>query len=325
MKGKKTGLAILIGAVILLLGASVLLFQSVSQFRDVSGQLNNARLQLESFYQRNPFPSEENIEAEQEHLQALRRELAALRNELSANQVEPVQTAPVRFVERFRNISRRLAEQAAERRIDVPPDFAFGFEHHRAGELPNPADVPRLMQQLGIVEQLVNVLYDVGIAEITRIQRQEFEVRESAEDRPERRGLYGAREPSRRDPTRRLEAPPGKIGILEDDADYASLNFVLEFRLHEYALLDVLNALAKHPMFIVVNRVELRNPFEWQPARAITAGDPANGQDAMVAPLAVDPRDMPSRSERVVTGEFPRTVHVTLELEVYRFREDETS
>ncbi len=320
MKANKKGLAILIGALILLIGASVLLYQSISQFRDVSGQLNNARRQLDDLYQRNPFPSEENIAAELEHLQALHRELSRLRTELSENQVEPVHTAPVRFVERFRDTSRRLTEQAADRRVALPPDFAFGFQHHRAGELPNPADVPRLMQQLAITEQLVNVLYDVGVAEITNIQRQEFEVREPTEDRPTRGGLYGPREPARRETTREREHHPGKVGILEDDADYASLNFVLEFRLHENAFMEVLNELARHPMFIIVKRVELRNPFEWQPARAVTVTEPGNGQDVLAGPLAA-----PTRSQRVVTGEFRRRVHVTLELEVYRFREDETS
>ncbi len=324
MKMNKANMAIMIGALVLLLGTAGLLYQSISQFRDVSGQLDQARRQLDSLYQRNPFPSEQNIETEIENLRTLRAELDDLRADLSQGQVKPVHTAPVRFVQSFRNISRQLTERAAEHRVGIPPEFAFGFEHHRAGELPNPADVPRLMQQLLITEQLVDILYQAGVREITGINRQEFEVREEVEERPERGGLYASREPTRRDSRRRAVDPPEKTGILGDEDDYASLRFDLSFRLRETDVVDVLNRLARHSMFIVVTRVEMVNRFEWQPARTMTPVIDDNGQP-VAGPLATDPLTAPPRSERVATSGAPQLIHVTLEVEVYRFREDETS
>ncbi len=317
-------MAVMVGALVLLLGAAGLLYQSVNQYRDVSGQLNEASRQLDSLYQRNPFPSEQNIAIEIGNLRTLRSELDGLRAELSQDQVEPVHTAPVRFVQSFRNISRRLTEQAAEHRVGIPPEFAFGFEHHRAGELPNPADVPRLMQQLLITEQLVNILYQAGVREITAVNRQEFDVREEAGERPERGGLYAAREPTRRDPRQRAVDPPEKTGILGDEDDFASLRFSLSFRLRETDVVEVLNRLARHSMFIVVTRVELINRFEWQPARVISATVDENGQP-VAGTLATDPLTAPPRSERVATSGAPQLVHVTIEVKVYRFREDETS
>ena len=324
MKMNKANMAIMGGALVLLLGAAGLLYQSINQYRDVSGQLNEASRQLDALYQRNPFPSEQNIEMEIGNLRTLRSELDGLRAELSQDQVEPVHTAPVRFVQSFRNISRQLTEQAAEHRVGIPPEFAFGFEHHRVGELPNPADVPRLMQQLLITEQLVNILYQAGVREITGINRQQFEVREEVEERPERGGLYAAREPTRRAPRQQVVDPPEKMGVLGDEADFASLRFGLSFRLRETDVVEVLNRLARHSMFIVVTRVEMVNRFEWQPARAITPAVDNNGQP-VAGPLAIDPLAAPPRSERVATSGAPQLVHVTLEVEVYRFREDETS
>ncbi len=328
MKGNKFFTLLLVVAAALLLAAAIMLHRSVGEYRDVSGQLNSARRHLGELFKRNPFPSEQNIAKEQEHLETLRREFAALRNEMAKGQAEPVQTAPVRFIERFRNTTASLTDLAEKLGVKLPEKAAFGFERHLPGDLPGTADVPRLIQQLVIIEQLVEMLYDQGISELVSVRRQEFEAPARDEPSPRRTGerLWGARveEPDRsEDPLRK---DPAKAGLLEDDDDYTSLSFTLEFKAREDNLLNILNALASHSMFIVVTRVEIENPFEWRPARTLRPPPPpangvATGAEETVLP---DPMTL-SREERKLTDRVRDTVNVKIDLRVYRFRKDDTS
>lgn len=316
MKRKQTTLVVLIALAVLLLGAAALLIRGISRFRDVSGQLNLSRHQLNVLYRRNPFPSEENIGMEMEHLQKLRQELTELIADLADGQVEPVQTAPLRFVEMFRETTRRLTDRAEEVDVSLPSEFAFGFQRHRAGVLPNPADVPRLIQQLAIIEQLANVLYEARVNAIRAVERQAFESSDTLATAPApgvpRGGLWGDAAPTPVADQQRES--PLKVGLLTDDAIYASMRFTLEFTARENALLTVLNQLAAHRMFIIINQVDLDNRFVWNPVRA-TPADPA------AAAAAAAPAMAAARHARVATG-MEQPFNVKIDLEVYRFRKD---
>lgn len=321
MKTNKIAVISFVLIAVLLLAAAGLLFQGIRQFRDVSGQLNISRRMLSNLYQRDPFPSESNIVSEQQHLETLHAELDAMMQDLADGQVEPVQTAPLRFVEMFRDTSRRLAAAAEARGIIVPADAAFGFQRHRAGDLPNPSDVPRLIQQLEIVDQLVNTLYEVGITELKSVGRQEFEVRAAPVAGPAPGaggGLFGGGTPQ--PPVARDVAatePPYKVGILEDNADFASLRFTLEVTARESEFRDLMNRLAAHSMFIIVTHVEMNNRFVWTPMRTAPAGGERAAEQQSPANLA--------RNARVATDGMQKPFQVRIELEVYRFRKDTAS
>jgi hypothetical protein len=313
--------------VLLFLAAAVLLVRGFLLFRQADGNLRAQKQQLEGLFAHDPFPSEANLAAERDNLGALEAEFAKLLASLSEGQVEPVEQGPEKFVSTFWETRKQLLSRAKEAGTTVADTFAFGFEREMTGVPPQPPDVPRLTQQLRIVQALCAVLYDSGVSEIRRLGREEFETGVA--------GAGGTEEstaaPRSRD-RRRPDAAQVTLNVVEPSAGqipadelYGRWRFVLDFTAKESSLIGVLNRFAKLNVFTVVTRVELAGDEKgvlYSPEKMKATREREKKEGAKKdgeKGEAAGGEEQEGRENRVVCGrDVP--ISVRLDIDVYQFR-----
>jgi hypothetical protein len=230
----------------------------------------------------------------------------------------------------FWDTRKELLDRAKTAGVSVPEGFAFGFGRHMPGNLPATPDVPRLTQQLRLVQALCETLYQARISELRGIGREEFETGVGgAEEGSAPAGR--ARERRRPDATAALaNVPNPQAGLIPDRELFGRWHFVLHFTAKEAALRDVLNRLARGSLVIVVTRLELAGE-EFKPvqgtSRVPAAAPKSAGRDAgrsaerpaASEPAAEETPQILPRDLRLACGrEGPMLVK--LELDVYQFR-----
>jgi hypothetical protein len=331
--------AIVIGSLLLVmfLVMGFFLYRKVIEYRQSSIALGRGLALQKQLYGRQPFPSPENIEREHANLDRIREEFRNLLELLSDSQVEPVDQKPAAFSTQFWKVREELLAQARDRRIGVPSEFAFGFQRHMAGDLTPYPDVPRLTQQLIIVQELCKVLYEAKIDELKAVIREEFEGDTVAGTEtgvapvtPVPSGRRGARSAP---PTAVVAENPvvKETGVIPEGELFGKMHFVFRFSARESVVFDILNKLARHPLLIVVSRVDLVSE---EPAVSHLAGPPAapeaatpspaeGGEGSLMPPPARMPAPDPTdRDQRIRYGRESKMA-VTLEVDVYRFRKED--
>jgi hypothetical protein len=315
-------IALTIGSIVLLVliaASGFLLFRGVSSLNAIAAALAKSRDKLNGIYELTPFPSRGNVAKVRENvakLEVLFRELIEV---VSQNQVEPSGTSPSTFMSDLANRRNQLQAQAALAGTTLPKDLGFGFEtYFAAGSLlPAADDVPRLAQQLIIVEKLVAVLFEEKVGELASVEREEFEVRAGAA------GPSPGRSRSRRLPTGASPAASKQsqpAGLMETNSLYAKLHFTIEFKAREKTLTAVLNRLAKHEMFIVVTGVEVTKSAPDVKEVAVEAAAEDAAEPAATETKIAKPAKLLKRQERIVAGlPVEALSKVVLDLDVYRF------
>lgn len=305
-------------ALVLIIIALVLLVRFRGEYARMQRELDSNLSQLERLQQRDPFPSEENVERVSSSLHALEHYLDDILQALATGQPmgEPMERA--QFPPAIEHTARRLRALARESGIDVPPDLTFGFQRYAAGNLPMQEHVPRLVIQLRTIEALVGVLFSAQIRELAEVEREVFDV-ERTQVRAE------AVDPRRRsfddvvaEPTTRVE-PRGVDGL------YTQERYTLRFVADDAAVWDVLNRLAVHPGLVVVRSLELRNEMARDGASAARRLAErlerrevrrAEGPERTLREDDAEARPL-LHEDRVVAGR--ERVHVRMVVDVYRF------
>ena len=330
MTVKKILIFVGIGAIAVLVGlAGFLLYRGYRQFSRTSGTLRTSKMSLDSYYAKNPFPTDDNLKVERQNGETLDSWLDRLMSELREGQVEPRTIAPATFMTRFNRVQNDLMDVAKESGTDCPGDFAFSFERYAlTGELPAPPDVPRLTQQLTMVEGLCRLLFSAGITELSSVERDVFETAQGEESSTATASPRTGRRAGRVRPGKGLSRHDA--GLFAKKALSARFHFTLKFTARESAVLPILNGLATHDMFAVVTSVSFtkKDPDVLQPDREQVAivketqegVDQETDGDGVVKP----PTMAPSRSERIISGlERETPMQVSLEVDVYNFAKSE--
>ncbi|MBM4147467.1 MAG: hypothetical protein FJ224_00270 [Lentisphaerae bacterium] len=320
----KTRKAIVVGLVFavvagMLIGAAVLLVRGTGELARAQTALDSKRREYDSYYGRKPFPSADNVSVEKRNLAD---EKGWLKNILAAaaeGTPEVQENTPSTFVRQLVEIKAQLKDAAARSRVALQPSpdaFSFSFQRYFEGSvLPDKDHVAMMSQQLAIVEGLCRLLFRCGVLSIDAVARDEFEsvratVQGPGEDRPGIRALAGA---SQRD-----GALVNRMGPVSDHQLYARMYFGLRFKSTEDTLWRVLNELAAHEVFCVVNSVSVEKDGQDIRSPRGLAGLAATDADVPAATVAL--REM-SRQERQVTGkEIETPVVVTLHISAYLFK-----
>ncbi len=315
MQSRRKLLIIIVASllVLLLVGAATLLFFGFMQLKEVDENLRSASESLTSLYAQNPFPSGGNLRLERENIKNIGDELTGLQQALAAGQVEPVSQSPAKCITQFWETRNSLLAQAGSA-IKVDKAFDFGFGRHMKGDLPSIQDVPRITQQLKIVETLCGILYASKISVLTGIARQEFE--------SDAISITAAKPAGRPAPAQSTTDIAVKntidptAGLVLEDQLYGRWHFVLQFTARESALMNVLNGLSSCPVIIVVTRMEIKGDeklFDRKEAEAVAA-------KSMEAAEGLNTKDAvkPPRDARVVCGR-DAMMNVKFELDVYQF------
>ena len=295
---------------LLFVGAVALLVQGFIKYSAVQSELTGSHERLQSLYERNPFPSQQNYKLEKENLATISQSLGDLLSEMASGQVEPLGQSPAVFINQFFETQKQLLADARAAGVSVPKGFDFGFGRHMPGNLPAPQDVPRLTQQLHIVEGLCKILYLSRVSAIEGIARQEFEV-----DVP---GTATAKVSQPVAPGRRGQeieiknVADATAGIIPVGQQYGRWHFILQFSGHEAAIMNVLNGLAKSPVFTVVTRLDLDGDEKLFERREVAVAA-KGGDDALAVKEPPKAKDY-----RVVCGR-EGVLNMKLELDVYQF------
>lgn len=335
---------------ILLIFAAVMLFRGINQFGEAERNLVAKRGQLDGYYRKEPFPSADNVKIIKDNVSLLEEWIRSISDLAKRQQVEPDATkSPSAFVNMLSQVRNDLHSKAKKEGVQIEPEFAFGFGPYCEGQ-PATADfVPRLIQQLVIVDGVCKILIDEKAKEIHLIERDLFDgvpdaaAGGAAEAGP--RAARGGRRPS-------ATAAPSATGLVRAskispaaadkqageliEGELASkMKFVFEFSAKESALINILNRLAMNEMFVVVTSVDIETADEPLSDQDKTEPAAANAPASLMLPFGLTPeagasevktkapelKRPPSRQERVICGgkaELPARIRI--EFEVYRFK-----
>lgn len=294
----KKNMVLVVGGAISLLLALILvvvLIRVRSSYVRVQRELNLEQQKLVRLNQRDPYPSDENVEIIQTNyvvLQKFFRELMAL---LRQGQEEPRAIEPAEFPVRLDRTIRALWQKAAAQKVVLPQRFAFGFDRYMLGTLPAREDVYRLVIQLDTIAHLCDVLFQCKINELVSVERPLFEasLRISTEETQ-----WEAQE-------EQPELQEEEIPYQDPSKLFTRERYRITFRGTDASVREVLNRLAAHRRFFAVSRVELDNE-----GGVPTVAPPPSQPTSGVAPIL-------THEDRVVAGR--ELVRATISVDVYRF------
>jgi len=318
---------------ILFLGAGFVLYRGVGRFNAARQDLENVQRDLDRHYKANPFPSTDNVDLERANTKQVDAWFNALMSTLGEGNVTSTERSPSRFKIAVEAASRSLVNASQKSGTELPDEgaFAFGFDRYAgtSGTLPKPQDVPRLMEQLVIVNRLSLLLFRHRIKELGKIERDVFEAAADAPDSGEESGRGRSRDRSRARPSSRPASTSGsgsQAGILGEGDLYAKMHFAFEFRAKESALLGILNALADNKMFITVTSVSLSKKTPELVPEIVESE--AGGESIAGMAFGAEPDSKASAEAQRLGPNYPVCgikmevpMDIRLELDVYKFRE----
>lgn len=325
------GLLIAGGIVVLLVaGAAALLFVSRSGYVRTRRAYQDQKIRYERLVQREPFPSQENVERARENLDELREYAGVLRTALQTGQMNPEKMERAEFPPLAERVLRGLWEVADDNKVQVPENFAFGFRRYIEGDIPAAQHIPRLVAQLRTVDALCRLLFSARISALRDITREEFDLQAVREEPEEDARTRRRRRPARREAEQETVEARGKSTDLYDVE-----SFTLTFRARENALWDLLNKMASSDMFVVVTSIEFTSPvtpvspisfreYQIQRIRELAGARLTPLQQERVREIeALRDGDVPPPpiDERVVAGR--EEVTVIMKCDVYRFHTEE--
>ncbi len=318
--GKSYVLAGMTVAALLVAVAAFVMFRGLAEATQTRRDRDSALGNLNGFFQRNPFPNAENIERERRNLETVKSWFERLHAELQQSNIPKAESSPIAFNSRREAVMADLLARAPVGRGGervTPADFGFGFDEYKTGVLANPADVPRLMRQLRMVELLMRELFEAGVQQVAGVTRERFEAADAgAAAQPDdpmfagrgRGGARGGMQPAAARPGGRIDAP---VAL---DRQRFSFTFVAQ----ETALVELLNRIAAMDMFAVVTRIEFTK--EGEDYRPPPSREERPAEDEARPGVARMP---PSRSARLVSGRGRAApVRVQMDVEVYSFESE---
>jgi len=288
-------------AFVLLAAVGGRLFFVFTNYQKEKQELDAAKSRIEQLYQRKIFPSAANIIREKAKQADLVDEYNELDGWLSAGQIQPEEMEAAEFMPFLENTLRRIRDQLQAGRVVFPDKYTFGFEKYAGGQLPMPKNIPRLVQQLKITENICRVLPDSAVSELISFARDEFEAASGAQDaQAGRRGQ---------------SAPAAGPSAKPAEELVSTQHFKIAFRAREGSALDFLNRLARMSMFIVITWFEITNPRQETTLSGAGPSQPVAADKSK--PAAKSPVDELTREKRIVLGR--EEVDVKLEFDVYNF------
>ncbi len=301
---------------------------------------------LEEVYKSELFPSAENVETLKAQAESLSKMRAAITNDLAKYNTPAPQRTPSVFLQVLPALTRSLVEQApvVDGKKSVASGFAFGFDRYLGptAAMPEAGDVPRLLQQLYIVDELVKTLYASQVSQISSVSREIFESGAPAgSDQEEGGGGKGRRRGGRANVSHGHSTDAAQKTF---NGLFSYQHFKVDFTAHQAAAIDFLNRVASlEKFFCVVTDVSFRKtapdvilpaeksgenaiPQPREPSRKSRRGrsgeDDAESKEAAPAEegLAVQKTSSLPAELRVMSGpEVDPVLACSVEIDVYYF------
>jgi hypothetical protein len=243
-----------------------------------------------------PFPNAENLSRTQTQTEAYRASLLALEEELQARMYPQLPLQPNEFQAQLRLAVNSVSERAAATRVQLPANFALGFDPYTVS-LPNREAAARLGRQLRAVEWLVNTLIDAHVDALIGLRRTALPEEKEAPTPPPR-------------PTRAPAAAQTVKPAPEKMVDSSSIE--LAFSTSPAGARRFLNQVAAaKDQFYVIRNLTIKNQADKGPKRG--------GLEAAATPSVAGA--MPGRSKEPLIRFIVGTEHldVAARIEITRF------
>lgn len=201
---------------------------------------------IEKVYrQDNPFPSKENVAAVRVSADRMAMVRGGLTNALASRNLPSRNLSPSVFVQLLRKIATAKIENApiVDGKKVVEPNFTFGFDRYIGlnPSMPKEEDVSRLLQQLYVVDEIVDVLYSSHVARLLSVERELFDAAAVVEEAAPRRG---ARRPGKK----------AKKAEKKQDAR-SHQHFTVKFMARQEAAVAFVNGLSKLKHFVWITDI----------------------------------------------------------------------
>ncbi len=316
-----------------------MLYRGVASYNTSKTALTRLKSSRERYYKSKVFPSQDNVKIVKENTKQIDAWFNKLITKLSAGNVISNDRSPSHFITMGNRVRLGLVKKARLAGTELPGEkknFAFGFERYTGADrdLPKPEDIPRLMEQLAIINGISTILFNNGIKSLSLVKRDVFE--STVADAPDDSVVQANRSRSRRSRSRRRSSSvsqshstnKAEVGLLTGDKFYAKMHFVFEFRAKEKSFINIMNAFSKNKMFIVVTSLSINKKTQkLMPDMVVQDkedkskgadsifGDGSSAGDSDIQPQRLGP-DFPVCGIKM---EIPMDIH--LELDVYKFKE----
>jgi hypothetical protein len=198
-----------------------------------------------------PFPSGPNLRKMRAQTDRYRDSLGELEAELKSRTLPVPPLQPDEFQAQLRQSVNAMSEKAAASKVQLPPNFYFGFDEY-ATSLPSSAAAPLLGQELKAIELLVGRIVDArvdSLVSLTRAALPEEKPTPSPTPTPSRRGA--ARAPAK--------TPPGAVTTHGVEISFAASPAAARKALNQIAT-------AKEQLFII-RTLNVKNPADKGPKR----------------------------------------------------------
>lgn len=329
--------------ILALLGAAYITIQSVSKASESAEKLEKVKKDYARIFKTaNPFPSEENKEILEKNLEQAReweKKLLTIIREGEYNP-ESKQTNPGYFSNKRQEMIERLtttAPKGPDGKSVAVEGLTFGFDKYKDGAPASKNDVPRLMEQLTLIDGLVQLLYDAEIDKLKAVRREEFE--DVDNQKSDEEASSSSRRSSRRSSRNRASnvttnsGGPVPIEPFEQGAvevDRQRFEFVFDAR--QNSLMTILNEIGTMKPYAIVSKLsfvkasdDYRPPVDEQKDEKKSKRR-SQAEEASENQIVLNVRP-PSRTSRLVSGELheaPVTVSMTVDVFTFKPEEENT-
>ena len=304
---KHKGLIISLVVIALLLAAALFSFFSYStKYKASKAEMHSLLKKLTTLQTRRPYPSAENVELEKENLKKVAVTIAELNVELMKGQVNPKKMEAAEFMPLLERSLTELTDRFKQAEINIPPKFLFSFDRYASkGTLPKDSDMPQLVQQLGIMEQLCGILIESKISRLEELTRFEFETKDASASEQPLTGRQALRSGAA------VAQAPDPSQSSDSELYNRPQHFSFSFRARESSVFEVINRFATFPMFCVITYIQFENEKQSVPvidpnkmAEQRASEEPGQrsvmiGREEIKAKIEVDVYSFPTTFERL--------------------------
>lgn len=329
------GLALLIGI--------VQAINSVNAASESAKKLEKAQKDYVRIYKTsNPFPNQENKEILEENRDNARDWEQSLLKIIRAGEykAESKQTNPGYFSNKRQEMIERLtstAPKGPDGKSVAVEGLTFGFDKYKDGAPASKNNVPRLMMQLSMIDNFVQLLYTAEIDKLKAVRREEFEDVASSDEeetsttsrRSSRRSLRGGRATAATTTNSGgpVEIEPFEQGVVP--VDRQRFEFVFDAR--QDALMKILNAIGTMEPYALVSKLsftkageDYRPPVDEKKEDKKSTRRSRNEEAVEEQTTGIINVRPPSRTSRLVSGVLREApVTVTMTVDVFTFIADE--
>ncbi|MBV9463245.1 MAG: Amuc_1100 family pilus-like protein [Verrucomicrobiae bacterium] len=295
-----------------ILGSLLLLKTQIHKRDEVVSLLTAEKQEATRLLGKKNYPAPENVKQMKAENDRLEKEIGEVLTAMHKTQPPSETITGIKFRELLNKRTRQLSMQARKAGVSLPADFFFGFGKYEK-TIPKDEDVPLLMQQLSVIEEICGAMFRSSpkVLLLDSLQRPEFE--DVGGDDSRLRGHRGPDAPL-------VTAMPNGVNGMQNDPSkmYTIMPFTLQFAAEAEGVRNFLNELNRAKYVLIPAVINVKCDQTEVKTKAPT---PEIGPDGKVVIKLPEDLERTEKSMKYVLG--TEKVNVQMRINWYDFRQDE--